>query len=460
MKTSKKTHQQLRFQNIAFNVMFIAIIALLAWLSTQYTVQTDWTTNTRNTLSEPSQQLLKKLDKPILVTAFVSRNEIIRKQIHVLIQKYSSYKDNIDITFINPDIKPDLAREEGISKEGQLIIRYDGRRESLTSLDEQSFTNALQRLAKATRRWVVFLEGHGERKPLGMANFDLGNFGLELKRKGINIQRVNLIDTPDIPNNTSLLVIASPQSSFLEGEIAIINTYISNGGALLWLTEPKQPVYLESLSKQLGLSFLPGIVVDATTQTFGIDDPTFALITEYPQHLATQHIKTMSLFPGAQGIKVAADSAYQAEAILSTLKRSWTETGTAAEQATGEYTLKFNPESDEKEGPIDIGIALSRNIPSNNPAITQTQRIAVIGDGDFLTNSFLGNGANLDIGLGLIQWLNHDDSFIDLPAKTAPDLSLEVTPAWTIIFGLGFLMLLPILFIASGIIIWLKRKRR
>lgn len=458
MKVSKKTHQQIRLQNIAFNVMFIAVIALLAWLSTQYTTQTDWTANTRNTLSQPSQQLLKKLDKPIQVTAFVSGNDIIRKQVQALIQKYSAYKDNIYITFINPDIKPDLAREEGISKEGQLIIRYDGRRESLSSLDEQSFTNALQRLGNSTERWVVFLDGHGERKPFGTANFDLGNFGLELKRKGLNVQKINLIDTPDIPSNTSLLVIASPQSTFLDGEISIINQYVSNGGALLWLAEPKQSVYLPSLAQQLGLSFLPGIVVDATTQTFGIDDPTFALVTQYPQHLVTQHIKTMSLFPGAQGLNISTDSPYQAAAILSTLQRSWTETGSAAEQATGEYTLKFNPNSDEKEGPIDIGFALSRDI--SNDGTTSTQRVAVIGDGDFLTNSFLGNGGNLDIGLSLVQWLNHDDSFIDVPAKTAPDLTLEITPTWTLVFGLGFLMLLPILFIASGVIIWLKRKKR
>jgi ABC-type uncharacterized transport system involved in gliding motility auxiliary subunit len=458
MKISKKTHQQIRLQNIAFNVMFIAVIGLLAWLSTQYTTQTDWTANTRNTLSEPSQQLLKKLQKPVQVTAFVSGNKIIRKQIHTLIQKYSAYKKDVKITFVNPDIKPDLAREEGITKEGQLIIRYDGRRESLSSLDEQSFTNALQRLANSTQRWVVFLDGHGERKPFGKANFDLGDFGLELKRKGLNVQQVNLIDTPKIPSNTSLLVIASPQSSFLDGETNIINQYIADGGALLWLTEPKQPAYLPSLAKQLGVSFLPGIVVDATTQTFGIDDPTFSLITQYPQHLAIQHIKTMSLFPGAQGVNITSDSPYQADAILSTLERSWTETGSAAEQASGEYTLKFDPDSNEKEGPIDIGLALSRNI--TNGESTSTQRIAVIGDSDFLTNSFLGNGGNLDIGLSLIQWLNHDDSFIDLPAKTAPDLTLEITPTWTLVFGLGFLMLLPIVFIASGVIIWLKRKKR
>jgi hypothetical protein len=82
-----------------------------------------------------------------------------------------------------------------------------------------------------------------------------------------------------------------------------------------------------------------------------------------------------------------------------------------------------------------------------------------LGDADFLSNSFLGNGANLDLGISLIQWLNHDDSLIDIPAKIAPDTALDITDTWSLVFGLGFLFILPIAFIVIGIVIWLKRKK-
>ncbi|MEO1888558.1 MAG: GldG family protein [Cycloclasticus sp.] len=447
MKISRQAHRFIRLQNIVFTGLFIGIFALLAWLSTQYSVQSDWTSNGRNSLSAPSITLLKKLDQTIEVTAYTSENDILRRQISELIAKYSRHKTDISLSFINPDMRPDQAREEGITADGELIIRYNGKRESLQQLNEQSLTNALQRLANSQQRWVVFLSGHGERNPAGQANFDLSVFAGELKNKGINSQTINLIDTPTIPNNTSLLVIADPQTDLLPGEMSLINDYLSAGKPLLLLAEPDKAAHIHPLLDTLGVNLLPGTVVDASTQMFGIDDPTFALVTQYPNHLATRHLQAMSLFPGAAGLTVKKNSAYTTSTLLATLDRSWTETGSI------EGNIQFDANSKEEQGPITIGYALNKQIEGTQ------QRIAVLGDADFLSNSFLGNGANLDLGISLIQWLNHDDSLIDIPAKTAPDTALDITDTWSLIFGLGFLFFLPLAFIVTGIVIWLKRKK-
>ncbi|ORU93537.1 MAG: ABC transporter [Cycloclasticus sp. symbiont of Bathymodiolus heckerae] len=446
MKISRKAHQFIRLQNIIFTVLFVGILGLLAWLSTQYSIQSDWTANSKNSLSAPSLTLLKKLDKPITITAYASENDVLRRQISELIAKYSRYKSDISLTIINPDMRPDQAREEGITTDGELVIRYDGRRESLRQLNEQALSNVLQRLANSEQRWVVFLTGHGERSPSGQANFDFNVFADELKNKGINSQSINLVNTPTIPNNTSLLVIANPQVNLLNGENAIIKDYLSAGRPLLLLTEPNQATHVRPILETLGISVLPGIVVDASTQMFGIDDPTFALVTQYSSHPSTQHLQTMSLFPGAAGLTATNSGQYSAEPLFATLERSWTETGDI------EGNIQFNSNTEERKGPITIAYALSNT--SN-----KQQRIAVLGDADFLSNSFLGNGANLDLGISLIQWLNHDDSLIDIPAKTATDTTLQIDKTWSLIFGLGFLFVLPILFIVTGIVIWLKRKK-
>jgi len=449
MKISRKLHQLIRLQNIIFTLLFLGTMGLLAWLSTQYTAQSDWTANAKNSLSQPSIQLLDKLDHSVEITAYTSENEILRQQISELVAKYAHHKTDISLSIINPDMRPDQAREEGITSDGELVIRYNGKRESLQQLNEQAFTNALQRLANSEQRWVVFLSGHGERSPSGNSNFDLAVFANELKNKGINSQTINLASNPSIPNNTSLLVIADPQTTLLNGEISIIEQYLANGKPLLLLSEPNQATIIEPLTKQLGIKLLPGTVVDATTQLFGIDEPTYALVTQYPNHLVTQHLQAMSLFPGAAGLSVTPDSKYTAEPFLSTLERSWTETGPIEGQ------IKFDPNTNEQQGPIAIGYTLS-----HTNEMGKQQRIAVIGDADFLSNTFLGNGANLDLGLGLVQWLNYDDSFINIPAKTAPDTALNINDTWSLIFGLGFLLVLPSVFIITGLIIWIKRKKR
>jgi len=450
MKISAKTHLFIRLQNILFTLLLLGSIGLAAWLSTVYRLQSDWTDNARNSLSAASVQLLAKLDQPIEVTAYASENEVLRRQISELINKYQRHKNNIKLTIINPDMRPDQARAEGISNDGELVIYYDDRRESIHRLDEQTLSNALQRLANSEQRWVVFLSGHGERDPAGIANFDYSIFSQELRNKGINSQVINLVENPAIPHNTSLLVIADPKIPLLDGELAIVKDYLAAGRPLLLLSEPKQHQAIQTLSDELAISMLAGTVVDASSQLFGIDDPTFALVSQYPEHLSTQHLNTMSLFPGAAGLVIASHSPYSSVAILSTQPRSWTETGNI------EGDIHFDPDSEEQAGPIDIGYALTNPLDA---AKLRQQRIIVIADADFLSNSFLGNGANLDLGLSLIQWLNHDDSLIDIPAKTAHDSQLEIDSRWSIIFGLGFLLLLPLIFIGSGVLIWLKRKK-
>jgi ABC-type uncharacterized transport system involved in gliding motility auxiliary subunit len=86
--------------------------------------------------------------------------------------------------------------------------------------------------------------------------------------------------------------------------------------------------------------------------------------------------------------------------------------------------------------------------------------VAVIGDGDFLSNTYLGNSGNLDLGLRLFTWLTGDDELIAITARTAPDATLELSRAATLAIGFGFLFVLPVLLLAAGGRIWYRRRRR
>jgi ABC-type uncharacterized transport system involved in gliding motility auxiliary subunit len=59
-----------------------------------------------------------------------------------------------------------------------------------------------------------------------------------------------------------------------------------------------------------------------------------------------------------------------------------------------------------------------------------------------------------------VHWLSHDDAFIDIRIRTAPDTTLVLDNTTTAIIGLGFLFGLPALLLLSGITIWMRRRRR
>ncbi len=434
-----------RLQNIIFVILFLAVMGLLAWASEKYQHSFDLTWGNRNSLTEASIKAIKQLDQPLKVTAFArDDSKGTRDLITDLIERYHQHKADIELEFINPDLVPQLVREHGITVDGELLMQYDKRQETLQAISEKTLTQLFTRFASKETQILAFIEGHGERNPLGQANHDMGSFGEQLASKGFQIQLLNLAKTQGIPNSIQTLIIASPRTAYLSGEIEMIETYIEQGGNLLLLTEPENREYTQAILSQLNIKALPGIVVDATTQLFGIADPTFALAIEYPRHATTETLHSQTLFPKAVGLLEAEESDFQTTPLIQTLPRSWTETGNIEDH------VAFDADTEERAGPITIGMALEKD----------TQRIVVIGDGDFLSNTYLGNGQNLDLGIALFQWLSSNDNLINIGTVSAPDTQLEVSQAGALSLLLVFMILLPLLLLTSGILIWLKRRNQ
>ncbi len=458
MQVTRHSRRQLQLQNLVFVIGLLVMVGLLAWLSTRYSLEADWTRGGRNTLSLDSRQLLDEMPDAIHVTAFATDNDVIRGHIRDLMARYQRHKPDVDLQFVNPDAEPERTRDLGITMDGELLIAYQGRSEKVQSLSEQSITNALLRIARQKKRKVAFLGGHGERDPNGQANHDFGQFGKLLEQKGIELTRLNLAETPEIPADISLLVIADPRVSLLTGEVHLLNQYVDQGGNLLWLAEPGASVGLDPLAEALGIEFLPGVVVDATTQLFGIDNPAFAIIPSYPMHAITREMTSLTLFPQAVALEVDSPESWQAEPLLTTLDRSWTEIGPIS------GTIKFDQDSDERMGPLDIAYVFTRSRSSGKAAHPDDgdgeQRVVVIGDSDFLSNAYLGNAGNVDLGLNLFNWLNHDDEFVAITARTAGDVNLELSRLAQTVIAFGFLFGLPLLLLGTGVTIWWRRRNR
>lgn len=468
MQVTARSRRLLRWQNLAFVVLLLLVAGLLAWLSTRYVYQADWTASGRNTLSEASVELLGRLPGAVTVTAYARETPpLVRKHITELVGRYQRHKPDIALAFVNPDLEPQKVRELNITLDGEMVIEYRGRSEQLRDVSENGLTNALQRLARGGERRLAFLTGHGERSPRAAQSFDVSAWARQLESKGYRIEELNLVATPAVPADIAVLVIASPQVDLLPGEAAHLVEYLDRGGSLLWLTDPEHGVRgLQPLAQQLGVRFDKGTVVDPNVSQvgqmlFGTDDPRVALVARYPAHEITRSFELNTLFPLAGGLRAETAGAWRATTLLETLSNTWLESG----KVSGKITYD---EGADVPGPVTIGLALSRPLPGavgedagvDAAAGAATQRAVVIADGDFLSNGFLGLGGNLQLALNVVNWLSSDDALIDIPARTAPDLSLELSRTSTAVVGFGFLLLLPALLFGSGLFIWFRRRRR
>lgn len=452
MRLDPSTRRRLWFQHLLFLLLFGLVIGLLAWLSVRYPIQVDWTASGRNTLSAASQALLTHLDRPIRVTAYVRDRSPLRESIVRLIERYQRYKPDIALHFVNPDLLPAQVRQRGVSADGELYVEYGERGETLQHPGEQALTQTLQRLSRPQDRTVVFLDGHGERKPQGVANYDLGAFGRELEKIGIRARSLDLSKEPQIPADTTTLVIASPQTPLSPDEIRVVLDYVRQGGNLLWLLEPDDPVGLPALAALLGVTLLPGVIVDADAPRLGISHPAFIPVVDYGPHPITMPLRSPALLPQAVALEVQPVADWRAAVLVESQSSSWTETGAL------DGPLQFDADTAERAGPLTVGVALFRPRPAGE--VIAQQRIVIMGDGDFLSNTYLGNGANLELGLNILNWLVLDEVLIMIPPGAIADPSLQLSESALAWLAMVFLMILPVGLMSSGWLIWFYRRRR
>jgi ABC-type uncharacterized transport system involved in gliding motility auxiliary subunit len=454
VKLNSRVRLQIRVQSGIFLLLFIALLALLAWLSQRYPVTIDMSTNQRNSLSQETVRLLKQVDTPIDLTLFISPVNERKPTLKKLFDRYQQLQPNIRVQSLNPDLHPDLLRAHDIRYDGEVLLQYGGRNEKVSQINEANVSNAIQRLLRQGERWLVFLQGHGERNPYGESNHDYSLFATQLAGKGYTIEDLTLSQIGSIPDNTDVLVLASPRVALLPGEIRLLQEYIDGGGNFLWLADPEQALEgLEMLGENLATGFVPGIIADPNSQLMGLDRIDFTLISEYPRHPITSNLNSLSLFPKAQAIEFYGDENWQRQNFLQSDVRSWNETG----DMQGEVYKGDN--DDEISGPLTIGMSLARNEHDSDGQVFE-QRVVIVGDADFLANSYLGNGSNLEIGINLVNWLSHDDRLISISPRPAPDTRLELSPPEQLAIAIFFLLALPLGLLFSGLRIWLKRRKR
>lgn len=447
---NKKLRLHYLIQNGVFVILLLLLVGLLGYFAAQTRQQWDVSQNGRNSLSKASVEILQKLQGSVQVTAYATEQHAqfggIRKIITEFVALYQRAKPDLSLTFIDPAEQPKLAQKAGVQVNGEMVITFNQRREHLTVINEQAFSNVLMRLARAEDKLIITLSGHGERRLDGSANYDLGEFGRQLRANGFNSQPLNLAIEQDVPANASMLMIASPQTDLLEGEVDKLLNYIDRGGNLLWLVDQESLRGLLPLTEKLHLTLTPGVVVDPQAEQLKAPI-TFALGANYGQHVITNQFDYITVFPFSRQITLNENEEWHAVSLVEVAQQGWVETG----DLQGE--IIFDQDTDV-EGPISIAAALTRNIQDRE------QRVIVVGSGHFLANTYLGNGSNLDFGINLVNWLTGDEELIVIQPRATLDSHLVLSESELTLIVVGFLVLLPLLFLGSGIVIWWRRRRK
>jgi hypothetical protein len=276
----------------------------------------------------------------------------------------------------------------------------------------------------------------------------MGTFTAQLRESGVPVQPMAVDDTDHVPENVEVLVVTQPARGWPPAATAAVGAYLARGGNLLWLADPGG-ASLEPLQEALGVTPEAGLLVDPASRLNGQLTPEFIVISGFADHPVTAALAPFAAFPTATSLAWEARAGWQVRGLAASGLRAWRETGDL------DQAVRFDAGADAP-GPLDVAVALER--PRSDAG--GTQRALVFGDGDFLSNAYLGLGANRTLGTNALHWLGEDEQLVDIPVVMAPDLDYAPGQAARAAIALGAPVLLPIALLGFGLVRWRRRQSR
>jgi len=453
------TGRQARYGSnaLVLTLAFLGILVVVNYFVYGNSKRWDLTEDKQNTLTQETLDTMAALPEPVTALAFFSPQRS-SGYAQSLLDDYKFYSDGkLDYKFIDPLSNPQAIQEAQVNKDGTIVFRMGDRQEQATSVTEREFTGALVRLMSGQEHVVYFLSGHGEYSPdeTGDQSYALARTTLE--SKNYTVQTLNLLSSNRVPEDASLIVIAGPLHSLIQAEVDLLSAYLDGGGAVMLLSEP--PVLTEFsddaeadllgvyLSENWGITLGEDVIVDTTST-----QPLFAYAAEYGDHLITQRMQRVgTAFPTARSLQMNTDSenAFATQLVL-TAAQSWAETNLEAVQTGG----KIAPdEGVDRFGPLVIAAVAE--------ASGGEGRLVVFGDSDFAADvnfTYLGNG---DMFVNSVDWAVGQEELINLtPRNPTQRIMLPPQPYMMNLILLGVVFVLPGTVLASGIVVWARRKRR
>ncbi len=425
-------------------IVVLAIVALLAFVSTRHHFRQDFTANKLYSLADQTTKLLNTLGQEVNIKAFYKKAE--HKGVQDLLDEYAYRSKNLRYELIDPDENPGLTNQYGITRYQTVIVESGAKRQELESLSESNLTNAILKVTRDQDKVIYFLTGHGERSTKDESAEGYSRLAAAIGRENYLIRELNLVRRRQVPDSCTVLVMAAPQANLFPGEMDSLKVYLQNDGKLIVLSDPDKPRDINELLREYQLEIGSNLIIDASGmgQLFGAG-PAMPLVSTYdPSSPVTKDFSTMTFYPMASSVDKSEGSAVVTE-LLRTGPNSWAETN----YASGEVGF----DQADRQGPITIGAISEKNNTSGKSLL------AVFGDSDFIKNGFFENQGNADLFLNTVNYLAEEEDQISIRPKEIDDRRLNMSAAGMKILFYLVVISIPLLLVVVGVLVFFRRNK-
>lgn len=453
---------------IVIAIALTVVVNLIATkLPTQYT-NIDVTSNKLYSITEQTKELLNNLTEDINIYCISAENSADT----ILSQTLKSYADgssHIKVTYIDPLVNPQFTSQytsESVAQNSLIVesgkrnkiisyndiyeteMDYSTYQQSVTGYDgEGQLTSAIAYCVSEDMPKIYMIAGHNE------YTLDSG-FLTAIERENIEYETISLMNYEAVPEDAECIIIHAPEKDFSAEDADKIIAYLNQGGKAFITTEyvEEEQTNFERILSEFGITIQKGYAVDNNAENYyqtpiylipnvEYADETNGLTDEY----------TYLLAPYAQGISV---SDTEVEGMTYTKLLNGSEKSIVKTNVTEAST--FDKEEGDIEGPICIGVKAEKTLDNGNAVLYAFASAQMFTDN--ADSAVSGN--NKQLFSNIMSTIADHETSVSVPVKSYEMESLTVSAGTVAVFGVLAVVLLPLVLIITGIVIWLRRRKK
>lgn len=431
----------------------------------------DATSTKLYSLTTDTKEYIKMLDKDIQIYVLAGE-ESADTTLAETLERYDDLSDYIKVTYVNPvtnplffqnytDTTPSTNSLIVESEERSRVIDYSDIYEysydyysyssSLEGYDaEGQITSAIWYVSMDSSEFPIIyeIEGHGE------ASLS-GGFTEAVEKANITLQSLTLLTVDEIPEDAQAVIVNGPTSDFSEDDAEKIISYIEKGGSVI-LNLDFQYQNLENISSILaayGMSRVDGIVMENNANYIYSGIPYYTL----PEVESTSYTTSVNgkyvFVPYSEAIAYGENT----DTITYWPMLMTSEDAVSKVNTDAAVTSEF--EEGDSKGPFALAVAME-----NTSEEGITGRLVVTGSVQMFTDNadkiVSGNNSAMFTDIIAAVTDTQELSLSVIPVKEYTLSTVTVPAANGLLLGISIMIIIPVLMLASGIVIWAVRRKK
>ncbi len=475
--------------SIVLTVVFVAAIVLLnvivGLLSERFDAAADLTDAGLYTIGKDTESYISSLEKDVSITVLNSESDFegngqIYKQVNEVLKKIAMANENVSLNYLILDQNPNYTsqfRGETLSsnyivvecentERHRIISPYDyfsfnqdylsyGQYIVEGSNIEQEAVSALMYVTNDDPVRVAFTEGYGEMDGSALSNL--------LTKNGYEVETINLANIDAIDPEIDFVVMFAPTLDVDNEQLAKLDRFLDNGGAfgknVLYFASAQQPQTpnIEAFLNDWGISVGYSVI--------GQSDSNHIMSSLMGQYAHFQQIANTDYAGNTYG-----SSLFMYGADIRPVIQIWE----GGNKGGVEQTVLMTTYDGAFLYPLDAGDDWDYNTAESgvfNDAVTayrlqsDTQalsRLTVFGSEMFASSYFMqaSNANNQDFFINMFNFISGKEEGISIKPKSFTYVGFDMNEQQSNILAVVLCIVIPVIVIAAGIVIWVRRRHK